>query len=111
MTNDNLGSWDKFTGTNFLKVADVASEADIFVCIGAEEYTDDKGNVKPRLTLSKAGKDYDFDLNVTNSNFCKNAGIKSPRMLIGKQMSFKKIMVTSPKTRLEVESLRISKLV
>ena len=66
MAKDNLDDWGKFTGSNFLKVTDVANENDVFVCIGAEEYTDDKGNVKPRLTLSKAGKDYDFDLNVTN---------------------------------------------
>ena len=111
MTNDNLGSWDKFTGTNFLKVTDVASETDVFVCIGAEEYIDDKGNTKPRLTLSKGDKDYNFDLNVTNSNFCKNAGIKSPRMLIGKQLFFKQVMVNSPKTKQEVPSLRISRIV
>ena len=111
MTKDNLEDWGKFTGSNFLKVKDVANENDVFVCIGAEEFDDGTGNVKPRLTLSKGSKDYIFDLNVTNSKFCESAGIKSPRMMIGKQLFFKQIMVNSPKTKMEVASLRICKLI
>lgn len=110
MTNEQLEKWDSFCGSNFLKVEHVKDEKDIFVVIGIELFTDDKGSLKPRLTLEKNEESYLFDLNVTNSNFCRNNGILNPRKLIGKKLFFKKILVISPKTKKEVESLRISKI-
>ena len=110
MGKDNLDGWEGYTGSNFLKPKDVLSETDAFICINVDEFSDDNGNLKPRLALTKKDAEFNFDLNVTNSNFCKNAGLKSPRMLIGKKICFKKVMVNSPKTKMEVESLRICKI-
>jgi ABC-type tungstate transport system permease subunit len=104
----NTNSWDDFCGSNFLKVTNVANEKDAFVIVGVEVFKDEKENsAKPRLTLEKAGESFLFDLNVTNSNFCKNKGINSPKALVGKKMFFKKVLVNSPKTKKEVESLRV----
>lgn len=110
MTNTTTDSWDDFCGSNFLKTIHVANEQDVFVVIKVEIYKDDDNSAKPRLTLEKNDEDYLFDLNVTNSNFCREAGIKTPKDLLGKKIFFKKINVISPKTKKEVESLRISKI-
>jgi hypothetical protein len=111
MTDTNTKSWDHFCGSNFLKTTHVANEQDAFAVIGIEIIEGrDEENAKPRLTLEKNKETYLFDLNVTNANFCKNAGIKSPNDLVGKKMFFKKINVVSPKTKKEVESLRILKI-
>jgi hypothetical protein len=107
---DELGSWGDFTGSNFLKVTSVKDENDPFVIINIEIYTDDKNISKPRFTLDKGEESFIFDCNVTNSNFCKNSGFESPRKLIGKKIYFKKVLVNSPKTNKEVESLRICKI-
>lgn len=109
-TNKDLDSWDDFCGSNFLSVKNVSSESDAFVVIAVEEFVKEGESPKVRITLEKGEENFTFDLNVTNANFCKNAEIKSPKQLIGKKFFFKKVLVMSPKTKKEVESLRISKI-
>jgi len=106
----NTESWDNFCGSNFLKAEHVKSAEDPYIVVSVGIFTDDNGNSKPRLTLERDNTKSDFDLNVTNSNFCKEHGVDSPKDLIGKKLYFKKIYVTSPKTKKEVESLRITKI-
>ena len=112
MTDSKLDNWNNFCGSNFLKADQVSSEKEAFPCISIEEFIDDEGASKPRLTLKKAEEKegYLFDLNVTNANFCKNAGIKTPKELINRKLYFKKVNVISPKTKKEVESLRICRI-
>jgi hypothetical protein len=106
----DLNNWTDFCGSNFLKASHVADEKDGFRVDTVDLFQDDEGNVKPRLILIKGENEYLFDMNVTNANFCKNQGIVSPKMLSGKTLHFKKVLVNSPKTKKEVESLRISKI-
>jgi hypothetical protein len=108
MANNDLDSWDGFTGSNFLKSTDVANENDVFVVVNVEIFSEDDEK-KPRLHIEKNKKEYIMDLNVTNARFCGNA-VASPRQLIGKKIFFKKVMANNPKTKTEVESLRISKI-
>lgn len=110
MTNETIDSWDHFCGANFLKTINVVDEKDAFVVVSIEVFQDDDNNPKPRLTLEKKNEKFLFDLNVTNSNFARSSGMTSPKSLIGKKIYFKKIFVTSPKTKKEVESLRILKI-
>lgn len=112
MTNTpkTTDSWEGFLGANFLKTADVQDEKDCFVCVGVEIFEDEDNEAKPRLTLEKNKERHLFDLNVTNANFCKNSNINNPRALIGKKIFFKKVLVNSPKTKKEVESLRICRI-
>jgi hypothetical protein len=110
MTQDNLKNWDAYT-SNFLKTTQVMSEGDAFVVILVEEFSDARdGSVKVRLTLQRGEAEYLFDLNKTNATFLKNNGIKSPISLTGKKVYFKKVQATNPKTKTEVESLRILKV-
>jgi len=102
---DNLGSWDCYT-SNFLKAEQVKDEKQAFVVINVESFNQENREV-PRLTLESDSEQFTFDMNVTNSTYCKNSGIKSPRMLIGKKLYFKKVEVNNPRTKMLVSSLRI----
>lgn len=105
---DNLDNWDAFT-SSWLGTDHVKGDTQPFVVINVS-VSDQNENLKPRLTLESDQEQYDFDLNVTNSNFCKSQGVRSPKMLIGKKIYFKKVEVTSPKTKMPVQSLRIWKI-
>lgn len=107
---NNLDNWDNFCGSNFLKAMHIDDLSKGVVVEDIAVYEDDENSAKPRLSVSKGENKFLFDLNVTNSNFCKNNGITSPKQLIGKKLYFRKVNVTSPKTKKEVESLRINKI-
>ena len=104
MTQQDLDNWDGFLGSNFLKAEDVKGEDQIYICKGIELDTE---NVRPMLILENAEISTKFGLNVTNSNFVKNAGIKSPKELVGKKLKFKLVKAFSPSAKKEVDSLRI----
>lgn len=90
---DELDSWEGFLGSNWLKPNDI-TEKDEFVCLNVELEDENK---RPRLTLERkgTGENYLFDLNVTNSNFLRDTGIKNPRGMIGKLLTF--TTVSTPK--------------
>ena len=104
---NNLDSWGGFLGSNFLSASEVKSEDQEFVCVNVEL---DAENNRPCLLLESGDLKAKFTLNVTNSNFVKNAGISSPKAIIGKKIQFKKVMVNNPQTRKEVEGLRIKSI-
>ncbi len=100
----SINSWDGFTGTNFLKAEHLESNEDTFVC---KKVSIDEKNQRPRLTLEKDGDTYEFDLNVTNSNTIRDLGVKAPKDLMGKMITFVKVYRYSPKEKKDVESLGI----
>jgi len=103
MAND-LNSWDGFLGSNFLSAEDVKDENQEFFCIGVELDTE---NEKVILVLESDLVKSKFSLNVTNANFIKDEGVKNPNEIIGKKLTFKKVLVRNPRTKKEVEGLRI----
>lgn len=107
MSQSELDSWDGFLGSNFLCADDVENEDQIFVCINVELDTE---NDRPILVLESQGIKAKFSLNVTNANFVKNSGITSPKKVIGKKITFKKVLVRNPQTKKEVEGLRIKSI-
>jgi len=114
MSNENetatLNSWDGFTSGTFLKSTDVESETEPFVCISAEVVKDKTSEKqKVQLTLENKTKQYKYDLNATNTRAVK-AVVPNPKAVVGKKIYFKKVLVNSPKTNREVESLRIIKV-
>lgn len=113
MENENdkevLDSWDSYVSGNFLKVVNVTSDSDVFVCIAITEEEQD-GVKKPRLTVERNGTSWDFDLNKTNAQKCVELGISKPKDLIGKKIFFKKALARNPTTNKEVETLRIFKI-
>ena len=108
MTQENLDNWDGFLGANFLMAEHVRDENHEFVCVKVDL---DNENNRPLLFLESEDLKKMFSLNVTNSKFCKKENIKSPKDLIDKKLTFRKVVVTSPKTKEEVDSLRIKTIV
>ena len=104
---NELDSWDGFLGSAFLSVEDVKSEQDAFVCIGTEMDTE---NHRPMLILEKDKVKQKYSLNVTNANFIKDAGLKSPKEIVGKKLYFRKSMAFSPSAKKDVPTLRILKV-
>lgn len=109
MKGNEINSWDSFTGSGFLKAKDVQFETDEYV-VTIATVVEDRGETKLRLNLQRNGKDYEFDVNVTNAKFLESAGIKSPAMLFGKKLYFRKVPANNPKTNAQVEGLRIWKV-
>ena len=104
---NDLGCWDGFLGSNWLGVEDVKSETEAFVCVKVEL---DAENNRPMLILEKDEVSYKLSLNVTNANFVKDAGVKSPKDLVGKKFYFRKTMAFSPSAKKDVQTLRIAKV-
>ena len=100
----SVDSWEGLLN-NFLKASDLKENTGIFVCVGVDVNENDM-----ELQLENESGKYIFSMNVTNKVFLKNNGIKSPKEVIGKKLTFKKVLVTNPQTKKEVESLRISKV-
>ena len=82
-TGKEMDNWDGFLGSAFLGIEDVKSDADIFVCVGVEL---DAENHRPMLILEKDNVKQKYSLNVTNSNFVKDAGFNSPKAVVGKKI-------------------------
>lgn len=95
--------------TPFLRAENVEDKKHFFDVVDAEEviYDDTK---KIRLHLLDNKEKYVLDLNKTNTVFLFNSGLKHPSDIIGKKISFQKVMAYSPSAKKEVESLRILKV-
>lgn len=103
-----IDSWDGFTGSqNFLKAEMIGSDSQGLEC---REVELDEDGERPRLILALGKDELLFDLNVTNAIYLKENGINKPSDLKGKKVYFRKVTVISPKTKKEVESLRIKKV-
>jgi hypothetical protein len=105
--NGDLDNWDGFLGSNFLGADDVKDETKPFVCVDVELDTE---NFRPMLILEKDEVKQKFSLNVTNANFVKDKGLKSPKKCVGKKIFFRKTIAYSPAAKKDVPTLRIDKI-
>lgn len=103
---NGLNSWDLYINNKFLKAEDVNDEEEQeYVVIDVEsKFIEDRAIV--RLTLESNEIKYYFDLNVTNSSKCREHGLL-PKDLVSCVITFKKVLVTNPQTKTEVDGLRI----
>lgn len=98
-------SWDKYTGKAWLKAEQVQDENQAFVVLSV----DVDENERPLLELQSGEIKGSFSVNVTNA--CKlKEYTNSPKNLIGKKLFFRKVVVTSPTTKKEVDTLRVTKV-
>lgn len=105
--SDNEISTDTWDGllTNYLKADNLEGPKEVFICTGAFIENEDLN-----LNLERnEGKDkFVFSLNTTNKVFLKNNGITSPKEVVGKKLTLKKVLAYNPTAKKEVDSLRIS---
>jgi len=108
-----IGDWETYISNSFLKADNVENTDDKFLVKSIEEVIDerDKKTKVVRLHLAIDDKKFMFDLNKTNATFLKTNGITHPKELVGKLLQFVKVKVRNPTTNIEVDSLRICKVV
>ena len=103
-TQTSEESWDGILA-NYLKAEHLENDEEVIACIGIEVIGKDVN-----LEVERLAKKFLFSLNVTNKVFLKENGIASPKEVVGKRLTFKKVRAMNPKTKKEVDSLRIVKI-
>lgn len=98
-------SWDKYTGKQWIKAEQVTSEDQPFVVLSVDVDENDR----PLLELQSGEVKGAFTVNVTNALKLKEH-ISSPKQLVGKKIFFRKVAVTNPQTKKEVDSLRVQRV-
>ena len=106
-----VGGWDDYITGRFLKAENIENPEDTFEVIDMTEELNRDENKVVRLTLKCYNEEFRMDLNKTNSAFIKNAGILHPKDLKGKKLQFNKVRVFDPTKKMEVDGLRISKVI
>ena len=102
-----IEGWDNYI-KNFLTPADVTSSDQKFEVVNIEE-VDNRGTKCIRLHLKNSEKiKYLMDLNKTNSVYIKKAGLKHPREIVERFISFDTVKVYNPSEKKEVDGLRIN---
>ena len=107
MENLNLDKFLQGGQGAFLKAADIAGEKVKAVVIGVREV--DLPNSGPTIVLDVEvkKKPFGFPLNLTNLKRMIELHTSATSKWVGQAVTFRKVVVTNPKTRKEVESLRI----
>lgn len=104
MSELNIKSWDGFRGQNWLKAESLKEKTEKFVCtsMGISEHD------RPLLYLerNKGEEKFQWELNVKNSKFLENSGIKSPEEVVGKTLELTKTKIEVKGE--EIDSLRIT---
>lgn len=106
-----VGGWDDYITGRFLKAENVENPDDTFEVVGVTEESNRDDNKVVRLTLNCYNEQFKMDLNKTNSAFVKNAGVLHPTHLKGKKLQFNKVRVFDPTKKMEVDGLRISRVI
>lgn len=101
-------SFDGLT-SNYLKGSDLKKDVDVFTCtdVNIEEMQDGKNVLV--MDINYNGNEKLFSCNKTNTNKLKEF-VDTPKDLIGKQIHVKKVLVTNPQSKEEVESIRVTKV-
>jgi hypothetical protein len=111
MTNEQQPSaedWCDFS-SQFLKVDLIKEFPVTLICKDVEtEYDDDKPKLYVITEYLK--KPWKMGINKTNITFIRNLGIKSPKAIIGKKLTFDKIKVRNPLTNSMVDGFLLTKV-
>lgn len=112
MTEQTEISWDDILPAQpFLRASNVEEPTDTFKIIAVDKVKSElSGEEVLRLYLEIHDEKYIFDCNKTNAAFLKQK-FASPSEAVGKNIRFKVVLVRNPKTKEEVDSLRISEVV
>lgn len=102
-------NWNDYAG-DFIK----AEHIDVFpvtlVCNKVDGHFDEDGKAHLILELPYKNKKWSWECNKTNQKFIKDAKILKPRDLNMKKLTFEKIKVRNPATKMMVDSMVITKV-
>ena len=104
-----LDQWTDFAG-KYLKADMIDAFPVQLVCSKVESYFDEDKDAHLIFEFGYKLKKWKFECNKTNQKAIKDAGIKSPKELEMKKITFEKIKVRNPSTKQMVDSLSIIKV-
>lgn len=107
--NVNNESWDGLLG-KYLKADDLKDSIGKMVCTGVNVEENEDGEPEMQLEVEVNANNKLWSLNMTNRAKLKELGLQRPKDAIGKVIGYKKVTVTNPNTKKEVESLRITSI-
>ena len=110
MTNNeqtSLDSWDDFTG-NWIKAEHFKKFPDDTFVAYVKPDVDKDGNGILVLDLQYAGRKWKKQLNKTDIRTLKGLGIKNPRELANKSITWEKVKVYDPSKKKHVDSISVS---
>lgn len=108
-TQPNIDNWEDFLG-KWLKADHVKTWPAVIVVMNIKAEFDDQDEANIILDIVYNKKKLKFQLNKTNIGIIKEEGLPSPRALIGKKITLKKVMNFNPQIRKKVPSLEIEKI-
>ena len=108
-TQANTDNWDDFLG-KFIKVDMVKTWPALFIPISVKGTIDDDDNAHIVYTGEFQGKKKVWEPNKTNIDIIRQAGIKSPKAMIGKKFYLKQVMNFNPQLKKKVPSFEIEKI-
>ena len=108
-TQPDLSNWNDFLG-KFFKVDHVKTWPAVVIATGLTGSIDDEGEAHVVYDVEYNTRKLKFEPNKTNIGIIRNAGIVSPRALIGKKITFRQVMNFNPQIKKKVPSLEIDKV-
>lgn len=104
----SLDNWTDFAG-EFLKADLISKFPVVLVPIGI---TSENKDFKPHLYIEVEynSKKWKIELNRTNQKFLREKGIKAPKEVIGRKITFEKVRTQNPTTKSPTDSLLITAL-
>lgn len=108
-TQPDTNSFDDFLG-NWLKAEHIKNWPALIVVVNIKAEFNENDEANLILDVNYLTKKFKFQLNKTNINIVKDAGIKSPKDLVGKKITLKQVMNFNPQIKKKVPSLEIEKI-
>ena len=108
-TQPDLENWDDFLGSWF-KAEFVKTWPAVTVFMGVKGQFDAEDNAHLIYDIEYSGKKLKWEPNKTNIQILKEAGLTSPKALIGKKVYFKKVMNFNPQIKKKVPSFEVERI-
>ena len=102
---EKTDNWAAF-GSEYLKAIDVLKNTDEYAVVDVSS-REENGKEVLHLTLERDGAEKLFGCNATNTYAVQVACPRSPKDAIGRIVTFNKVDVTNPQTKLLVKGLRL----
>lgn len=98
--------WTDFAG-KYLKANMIEKWPSKHAILNIEAHYDDDDEAHLLIQVEALNKKWKIELNKTNQKILKDLGIKAPKELIGKVITFEKIKTMNPSTKERVDSFSV----
>jgi len=105
----STADWIDFSG-DFLKAEIVKEWPVVLVALSVKTEFDKDEKARMFIETEYLGRKWKLEINKTNQNFMKSNKIDAPSKIVGKKLTFGKIMVRNPSLNQQVPSFLLEKI-